>query len=145
MPTLHPDFEIGGAHGASDAAMRGRAVYAAGFTGRAARRLILSGDTTAQFQAALEEARTLRAVVRIAAPSLTFTSVDPEVGIDDAIARGIPLATVRKDIINAMAEHDAETHVDTARRCNSTGMSAQTAGVYAQRSAQIDELKGQHG
>lgn len=145
MPTLHPDFEIGGAHGASDAAMRGRAVYAAGFTGPAARRLILNGNTTAQFEASLKEACSLRAIVRMAAPSLTFTGIDPDEGVNDAIRRGIPLKTVREDLIQLMAEHDEETHIDTARKCAASGTPTQTASVYAQRTAQIDALKAPHG
>jgi hypothetical protein len=145
MPTLNPDFEIGGAQGASDAAMRGRAVYAAGFSGPAAHRLILNGATTALFEASLAEAKSLRAIIRIAAPSLTFTGVNPDEGVTDAIRRGIPLATVRADIIYAMAEHDEATSIDTARRLAPSVNAAHTAGVYAQRSAQLDELKAQHG
>lgn len=145
MPTLHPDFEISGAHGASDAAMRGRAVYAAGFTGPAANRLILNGNTTAQFQASLNEACDLRAIVRMAAPQLAFTGVDPEEGINDAIRRGIPLSALRTELVNVIAEHDEETHTDTARKNPTSATSAKTAGVYAQRAAQIDAFKGPHG
>jgi hypothetical protein len=138
MPTLKPEFEIGGEYGATDPAMRGRAVYAAGFSGPAAHRLILNGATTAQFDAALKEACEMRSIVRMCAPQLAFTGVDPEAGIDDTIRRGIPLADLRKQLIDLLAEHDADTHTETARRLPASGVSAQTTDVYAQRTAQID-------
>jgi hypothetical protein len=143
MPQLNPDFEIGGAHGATDAATRARAVYAAGFAGPAAQRLILNGATTVQFDASLKEARDMRSIVDMCAPNVA--GIDGETAVAHAIAHGIPLATVRKDIINLMATLDEETHVDTTPR-NPTAQAAQTEGVYAQREAQIDAARGvKHG
>lgn len=142
MPTLNPDFEIGGAHGAGDAAMRARAVYATGFTGPAAHRLILNGATTAQFEASLKEARDMRSIVDMCAPNVA--GIDGEKAVTHAITHGISLAIVRKDIINLMATLDEETHTDTARRYGP--QSAKTDGVYAARAAQIDAAGGaKHG
>lgn len=146
MPTLDPKFKIGGTHAGSDAATRARAVYGEGFTDRAAHRLILSGDTPEQFAAALSEARDMRALVRLCAPQME--GLDNEAGINDAIARGIPLSTVRAEIADLLADIDMNTHTDSShnpwRSKRADGQSSQTAGIYAQREAQIDALSGKN-
>lgn len=142
MPTLDPKFKIGGTHAGSDAAKRARAVYGEGFTDRAAHRLILSGDTPEQFAAALSEARDMRSIVRLCAPQLE--GLDNEAGINDAIARGIPLSTVRAEIAELLATLDEETTIDSTPH-RPTVQASRTSDVYAQREAQIDAARGKNG
>lgn len=139
MPTLDPKFEIGGVHGDTEPAAQARAAYAAGFTGAAAAALVLRGTTPAQFTAALAEAREIRGVARICASG---TGVDIDTAVNDAVIKGIPLATVRKDIIDLMARQDEDSHIDTSPRAAAAG---KTADVYAQRAAQIDASRGKNG
>lgn len=139
MPTLDPKFEIGGEYGDSDAAVRARAAHAAGFNGDTAIALILRGNTPAQFDAALKEARDIRAVARIAAGHLVTEGLDNEAAIEDAIVKGIPLAAVRTEITNMLARMDEDSHIDTSPRA------AAASDVYAQRAAQIDASRVKNG
>lgn len=138
MPTLDPEFEIGGGHGDSDAAVRARTAYAAGFTGDAARALVLRGNTPAQFAAAVSEARAIKSLAKICAGG---TGVDTPLAVNDAIVKGIPLATVRADIAELLATLDGNAQIDTFPH-KPKAQSAQTADVYAQREAQIDAARG---
>ena len=139
MPTLDQKFEIDGEHGNSEAAARARAAYAAGFTGDAARALMLRSNTPAQFAVSLAEACEIRSLARICAGS---TGVDTALAVNDAIVKGIPLATVRKDIIDLLARQDEATHTDTALKTNPA---PQASGVYEQREAQIDASRVKNG
>lgn len=136
--TLDPEFEIGGEHGDSDAAVRARAAYAAGFTGDAARALVLRGNTPAQFAAAVSEAREIKSLAAICAAG---TGVDTALAVNDAIVKGIPLATVRADITDLLATLDDNAQIDTSPH-KPKEQAAQTSAVYAQREAQIDAARG---
>jgi hypothetical protein len=139
MPTLDPKFEIGGMHGDTEPAAQARAVYAAGFTGSAASAIVLRGNTPAMFDAALKEARDIRGVARIASGHLVAEGLDNEAAIEAAIVKGIPLATVRKDITDMLARMDEDSHIDTSPKA------AAASDIYAQRAAQIDASRGKHG
>lgn len=138
MPTLDPKLEIGGEHGDSEAAGRARAAYAAGFTGAAVSALVLRGNTPAQFTAALAEACEIKSLAKICADG---TGVDNNLAVIDAIVKGIPLATVRKDITNLLARQDEDSHIDTSPKAAAAG---KTSDVYAQRAAQIDASRGKN-
>ncbi len=136
MPTLDQKFEIAGEYGDSEAAGRARAAYAAGFTGATVSALVLRGNTPTQFAVSLAEACEIRSLARICAGG---TGVDNDSAVNDAIVKGIPLATVRADITKLLATLDEETHTDTARKIDRM---QQASGVYAQREAQIDAARG---
>lgn len=140
MPTLDPRFEIEGEYGGSDAAVRARAVYAAGFTGKAAILLALNGDSKSAFEKSLANAKVISTLVKMAAPSLADT-FEVETSISQAITRAVPLSQVRADLVQMMAEQDEATHTDTSRTV-AANKDMHGAGIYAERTAQIDALKG---
>lgn len=135
MPKLDPIFEIGGEYGDSQFASFVRTCYQQGFSGRAAQSILLRSGGKSQFESNLSEARSIRAIARIAAPSMP-DDFDTEAAITEAICKAIPLEAVRADIIEALAEQSDTERIDTAPRLP-TVVQRDHDGVYAARAAQM--------
>ena len=127
----------------ADMAARQVAISAAGWTGPAARTLLIKSNTPADFAAHMREANEIRSVAKTSRPLVEnagFMLTDR--AIEQSIVHQIPLADVRIAILNLLARHDEDTHTDTARR-----LTVQEPGtdVYADRAAQMKAARAQHG
>ena len=99
----------------ADMAARQIAVTDAGWQGGAARALLIRSDTRAAFDADLKNANTLREVANMVRAQLTDAGVNVDVAIERSIIHGLPLADIRKVIVQRLAERDENTHTDTAQ------------------------------
>lgn len=127
MTTLAPEFQPGGRYGNTAAAIRARAVYAAGFTGKLAADLILRDEID------LQPAREILGFAKICG---AVDGIDPQAAAAHAILNGIPVDEVRRNIVQLRAEIDEETHTDTTKPIGA--ISAATSEIYAHRAAEVD-------
>lgn len=113
------------------------AVRAAGWTGRAAQRLVIDprAATKQGFNALLQEAAEIKSLAEMAAPQLKNAGYsDIDRWANDVVAKGEPIKTFRNDILNALAE--ADVHTDNIPPSRSSG------DPYEQRRKQVKKLTG---
>jgi hypothetical protein len=118
----------------ADLQARQKAVASAGWTGLAARVLLLKGEDIKGFTAVLSEANTIRAIANMVRPQLAEMHIDVDHAIERSVVHGFPLAEVRQIIIQRLAENDEATHTDATRAFKSQ---AEPGDVYAERKAQM--------
>jgi hypothetical protein len=110
---------------------------AAGWSGRALQHLILSpkSSTIQGFRAHLAEANEIRGLIKIVEPSIKAAGYDTDGVVEEFLAAGCSCASVRTETARIMAEHDAETAIDTTPRAKNV------TDPYVARAAEIDEHK----
>ena len=111
---------------------------AAGWSGKALARLVVDpkSATMAGFRAQLDEAKNIKALVKIVSANMKALGYDTETAADDFVARGFSYERVRLDTTRDMAEHDEDTIVDTTPRVKAG------RDVYASRAKEIDQFNG---
>ena len=126
-PQKLEDFE-------ADMAARQIAVTDAGWQGGAARALLIRSDTRSAFDADLKNAITLREVANMVRAQLTDAGINVDLAIERSIIHGIPLADIRKVIVQRLAERDENTHTNTAQPSQAY---AGAVDIYAYRREQM--------
>ena len=118
------------------------AVRAAGWTGRAAQRLVIDprAATKQGFNALLQEAAEIKSLAEMATPQLAAAGYsDIDQWTDEVVAKGESIKTFRNDILIALAE--ADVHTDNIPPARSNG--DPYAARRKQESDQIGQLVGQ--
>lgn len=102
---------------------------------RARIRLSMRPASMEDFTAKLKDANDIRALVKMAAPSLEGMGYRTENLAEDFVAGGFTSAQFRADVVAMMAA--ADVHTSNVRKISGA---AAVSSVYAERAAQIDEL-----
>ena len=113
------------------------AAEAAGWDGKALFQLVMDprSATLPGFKSQLANANEIRGLLKISGPSMQFLGYDVDAALQDFVAKGVSIDTVRVDTLRTMAEADDRTQINTARSL------IVTADPYKARSAEIDAHK----
>ena len=114
-----------------------RALEAAGYT-LEQRQFFFRTTDSKDYAARLAETNAMRLYIHIAADdmgNIHGCSFDPEHVFALALKAGLSADEVRVDIMNTRAQHDEDTHTNTARRIDSYGQNS--TAVYTARAAQV--------